>query len=241
MPVADTSRWYMCAFPVLAALYDIHGNLAALEAVLADADAQGARKFLLGGDYALFGAWPAETVARLRELDATWIRGNAERWTAAPEDLPQDDAVQDAIAACRAELGDATVAELAALPTEALLHGMRACHASPVSDVRSFLPEPGDDEAELLADVSEPRLVFGHTHLPFRRVAERGIELINPGSVGMPLDGDPRAAYALLHDDGRVEHRRAAYDHAASAAAVRDRFPGEWSEEIAGRLERASL
>ena len=51
----------------------------------------------------------------------------------------------------------------------------------------------------------------------------RGIELVNPGSVGMPFDGDTRAAYALLHDDGRIEHRRVAYDHAASAARVRAR------------------
>jgi diadenosine tetraphosphatase ApaH/serine/threonine PP2A family protein phosphatase len=84
--------------------------------------------------------------------------------------------------------------------------------------------------------------VFGHTHLPFRRVSARGIELINPGSVGMPFDGDPRAAYALLHDDGRVEHRRLAYDHEASAAAVRERFGGAgWTETVARRIASARL
>jgi hypothetical protein len=62
---------------VLALLYDVHGNLPALEAVIADAEAAGADGWILGGDYALFGGWPAETVARLRELDrACWIRGN---------------------------------------------------------------------------------------------------------------------------------------------------------------------
>jgi hypothetical protein len=99
---------------VLALLYDVHGNLPALEAVLADADAAGAKRFLLGGDYALFGAWPRETVERLRELDADWIRGNGERWTAAPEEAP--DAVQGAIARCREMLSDRLVVELAALP-----------------------------------------------------------------------------------------------------------------------------
>jgi predicted phosphodiesterase len=84
--------------------------------------------------------------------------------------------------------------------------------------------------------------VFGHTHLPFRRIsAHGGIELVNPGSVGMPFDGDTRAAYALIHPDRRVEHRRVEYDHAASAQAVRDRFEGDWTETVAGRIERASF
>ena len=79
-------------------LYDIHGNLPALTAVLADATDQGADSYLLGGDYALFGGWPAETVVRLRELDAVaWIRGNGERWTAHPGDAPE--AVHEPIAA----------------------------------------------------------------------------------------------------------------------------------------------
>ncbi len=70
-------------------LYDIHGNLLALEAVLEDADGLGVDRFVLGGDYALFGAWPSETVERLRRLDAVWIRGNGERWTAAPAQAPE--------------------------------------------------------------------------------------------------------------------------------------------------------
>jgi diadenosine tetraphosphatase ApaH/serine/threonine PP2A family protein phosphatase len=109
-----------------------------------------------------------------------------------------------------------------------------------VSDMRSFMPEPADDEPELLAGVSARRLVFGHTHLPFRR--ERGgIELVNPGSVGMPFDGDPRAAYALVHDDGALEHRRLAYDHGASAARVRERFGEGWADVVARRIEQARM
>jgi diadenosine tetraphosphatase ApaH/serine/threonine PP2A family protein phosphatase len=228
------------AIGVLALLYDVHGNLPALEAVRADARARGADRFLLGGDYALFGAWPAETVAALRELEgAVWIRGNGERWTAAPAEAPGDATVQGAIAACRQALGDQVVGELARLAFDHAGAGTRFCHASPASDVRSFLPEPGGDEAELLEGVTEGRLVFGHTHLPFRRTAATGTELVNPGSVGMPFDGDPRAAYALLHDDGRVEHRRVDYDHAASAAAVRERFAGEWPATVARRIETA--
>jgi putative phosphoesterase len=221
---------------VLACLYDVHGNLPALEAVLADAS--DADEFVLGGDYTLFGGWPAETVARLRELDATaWVRGNGERWTADPE--PGAEPIMPAIDLCRAALGEAVVAELAALPLTAEDGETLICHASPISDVRSFLPEPADDEAELLAGVTHARLLFGHTHLPFRRVAGR-VELVNPGSVGMPLDSDTRAAYAVIGDDGRVEHRRVEYDVAASAAKVRA-FGGEWADRIASRIERAGV
>ena len=223
---------------MLGVLYDIHGNLPALDAVLAEASAQGIERFFLGGDYALFGAWPAEAVARLRELDAVWIRGNGERWTAAPDDAPEP--VGGAIARCREMMGETLVAELAALPKTHSDGDTLFCDGSPRSDVRSFLPEPGDDEAELLAGVNQALLVFGHTHLAFTRTAARGVRLLNPGSVGMPFDGDHRAAWAVLGNDGAVEHRRVPYDHAASAAAVRERL-GDAGEVPARRIERASI
>jgi diadenosine tetraphosphatase ApaH/serine/threonine PP2A family protein phosphatase len=227
---------------VIALLYDVHGNLPALEAVLADAAECGARSYVLGGDYALFGGWPAETVERLGSLSpALWIRGNGERWTADPAVAPDNEVVPGAIAACRAALGDDVVTLLAGLPEHGEHDDALICHGSPVSDVRSFLPQPGDDEAELLAGVEHTRVIFGHTHLPFRRISTTGgIELVNPGSVGMPFDGDQRAAYALVHDDRRVEHRRVEYDHASATARVRS-FGEGWAEIVAGRIERAAM
>jgi predicted phosphodiesterase len=226
----------------LALLYDTHGNLPALEAVLADARANDATRFVLGGDYAMFGPWPRETVERLEELEnARWIRGNVDRWTANPHDAPDHPMPQSAIAACRAELGDVLVEELGALPEQLVIDGVRYCHASPASDLRSFYPEPAADEHELLEGVTERVLVFGHTHLPFARESEHGAELVNPGSVGVPLDGDTRAAYAIVHDTGEVEHRRVDYDAPASAAALRERFDGEFAEVIARRIEHARL
>jgi diadenosine tetraphosphatase ApaH/serine/threonine PP2A family protein phosphatase len=222
---------------MLALLYDVHGNLPALEAVLEDARSAGADRFLLGGDYSLFGAWPRETVEHLRELDATWIRGNGERWTASPEEAP--DPVQGAIERCRQLLGPELTGELGGLPETFTEDGVLYCHGSPASDVRSFQPHPAPEDAELLVGVKASRLVFGHTHLAFRRQAA-GIELLNPGSVGMPFDGDHRAAFALVHDDGPIEHRRVGYDHAASAAAVRERL-GEAGELPARRIELASF
>ena len=224
---------------MLAVLYDVHGNLPALEAVLADASGARATRYVLGGDYALFGPWPAETVERLRALNAQWIRGNGERWTANPGDAPDNPVVQGAIAASREELGDA-VAELAALPEALTLGETRFVHASPPSDVRGFLPKPGPDEDELLQGVSEERLIVGHTHVQFRRRVGGGREVINPGSVGMPFDGDTRAAYALIADDGDIELRRVVYDRVHSAAAVRERFP-EFGDTIGRRIETASF
>ncbi len=226
-------------------LYDVHGNLPALQAALEDAEATRVDRWLLGGDYSLFGGWPGETLALLRSLpDATWIRGNGERWTAAPDEAPDDPIVQGAIASARAIVGPVEVAALATLPESALLdERTRAWHASPRSDVLSFLPDPHAEDDGLLEGVTEQRLVFGHTHLPFQRFADPpGIELVNPGSVGMPFDGNPRAAWAVIGDDGVVEHRRVRYDHAASARRVRA-IAGEdrWGEVVAQRIERAQF
>jgi len=226
---------------MLALIYDVHGNLPALEAVLADARRQGAASYLVGGDVALFGPWPEATTTRLRELaPATWIRGNGERWTADPQSAPEP--VRGAAAAAREALGDALVTELAALPeSAAIAAGTRAWHGSPVSDVRSFAPEPGDDEAELLDGVAETRLVFGHTHLPFRRTSG-AVELVNPGSVGMPFDGDHRAAYALLAPGGAIVHRRVAYDHASVPAALRERYgDAAWADAPEYRFTHARI
>ncbi len=216
---------------MLALLYDIHGNLPALEAVLEDAgDADG---FLLGGDYATAGAWPRETVERLKELpNATWIRGNADRWLVDRHDAP---APIDAIAARTAELlGEDLVEELSALPESTTIEGTLYCHASPRSDMETFFPDPSDLDAELLLGVEARRVVCGHIHVAFSRIGPGGIELVNPGSVGMPWDGDHRAAYAVIDGD-HVQQRRVAYDWQTSVAAVRDRV----GELPARRMELA--
>src|SRR6187200_2877763 len=120
---------------VLALLYDVHGNLPALEAVLEDAG--DAEEFLLGGDYATAGAWPRETVERLRELDnATWIRGNADRWLVDRHDAPM--AMHDIAARTAELLGDQLASELAGLPEQTERGDTLFCHASPHSDMQSF-------------------------------------------------------------------------------------------------------
>jgi diadenosine tetraphosphatase ApaH/serine/threonine PP2A family protein phosphatase len=214
-----------------ALLYDVHGNLPALEAVLADAS--DADEFVLGGDYALMGAWPRETVERLKELpNATWIRGNADRWLVDRDDAPAP--VEAAAAKCAEALGDELVQELFNLPETATIENTLYCHASPRSDMESFFPEPGERDAELLKGVEAARVVFGHTHIQFTRTGPGHPELVNPGSVGMPWDGDHRAAYATINGD-LVEQRRVEYDWRASAHAARERV----GELPARRIELA--
>ena len=131
-----------------------------------------------------------------------------------------------AVQACREALGDALADELGALPENARidadddgvarLAGLR--HAVVHARARR-------GRGRAARGRHGRRLVFGHTHLQFQRPRVRdGIELLNPGSVGIPLDGDHRAAYALLAQDGSVELRRVEYDWRASAEALRDRY-----------------
>ncbi len=194
----------------LAVLYDIHGNLTALEAVLAEARAAGAEGYLVGGDLAMLGPDPVGCVAAVQALGAALVQGNTDRYIA--EGRRENPAVAWAVD----ELGPERVEWLGSLPDGQTLDDSRvlAVHASPRGD------EDGIDEAmpeaevaalleEHLPDAVELLLV-GHTHVQFLRRIRR-FTLANPGSVGFPFDGDDRAAWALL-EDGRVELRRSAYD-----------------------------
>jgi diadenosine tetraphosphatase ApaH/serine/threonine PP2A family protein phosphatase len=201
---------------VLACLYDIHGSLPALEAVLADAKAAGIRDYLLGGDYGAWGPNPLESLALLRALPrTTWIRGNGERWTREPP-LERPDVAE----ALRDPSGyEGEEGWLYSLQAQCELDGVLYVHGSPLSDVESFPADPSDDDERMLAGVRGRTVVFGHSHLQFRRPGPNETELVNPGSVGMPLDGDVRAAYAIRGDDGEFTFRRVEYDVERAAAA----------------------
>ncbi len=223
-----------------ALLYDIHGNLAALEAVLADAETAGATSYLLGGDYAAFGPWPRETAELLESVPAVArIRGNAERWLREEPEVPADaqSLVNTALTAARESLGPALVARLYELPERAELDGILVCHGSPLADIESFAPEAQPDEERMLAGEAQRTILFGHSHQQFERPGPNGTLLVNPGSVGAPLDGDTRAAWAI-YENGEIGFRRTAYDVERAAAQMRS-F-GDWAEPIALRIEHGS-
>ena len=221
---------------MLGVLYDIHGNLPALERVLEEAAQLDIDRWLLGGDYGTPSAWPDETIARLRELpNATWIRGNGERWLREPPlDRPE---VMEAYELFAGSYPEELVEWLYSLPTNAELDGNLYVHGSPLSDVESFPAEPGDDDERMLTGVRGRAVVFGHSHLQFRRPGPNGTDLVNPGSAGMPLDGDVRAAWATW--DGDFEFHRTEYDVARAAAGYRS-LGGEFAEFMGRRIERGS-
>lgn len=221
---------------MLAVLYDIHANLPALEAVVAEARAQDATAFLLGGDYAGFGPFPRETLALLDELrPATWIRGNGERWLREPPvDRPE---ILDSVKRMGELFSEEEIERLYRLPERAELDGVVFVHGCWHTDVDSFAREPQDVDELRVGTLTGRTLVFGHSHLQFRRPGPKDNELVNPGSVGMPLDGDARAAWASW-DGSDFAFRRTEYDIERSVAAARGL--GERGERMIHRYTHAS-
>jgi diadenosine tetraphosphatase ApaH/serine/threonine PP2A family protein phosphatase len=209
--------------------------------VIADARDAGAESFLLGGDYVVFGARPRETVARLRELGGVAIRGNTDRWLEDASDAPSSPLVSRSLEWCREALGPGLAHELASMQATAARDGALLCHASPRSDMETFSPEASGADDELLADDDPDVIVFGHSHLQFMRAAGERL-LVNPGSVGIPFDGDRRAAYAIWEGGRDFELRRVEYDWRGYAEDVKERMSetlGETVETLTARIELA--
>jgi predicted phosphodiesterase len=214
------------------ALYDIHGNIDALEAVLADAAAPDA--VVIGGD-AVPGPFAQATLDRLASLDAHWIRGNGEREVAEAVDGPSPDADDMAAVTAKltaAELGPEAARKLGGLPLTLELDGVLYCHATPRADAemvtRISTPERW---AEVLSTASASLVVAGHTHQQDdRRVGAR--RFVNAGSVGLPYEGDGAARW-LWVADGVPELRRTPYDHEAAGQRMRERWPDVRSIEAA--------
>jgi putative phosphoesterase len=230
----------------VAALYDVHGNLPALDSVLGEVDAD---VILVGGDVAA-GPWPAETVERLRALGdrAHWIRGNADRQLAQPfEPSEQGGPPPQAMTWTRSRMAEDQLAFLGGLPlTETIdvdgVGRVLFCHATPRSD--DELLTSISDEARwraALDGVDADVVVCGHTHVQFdRRVGD--VRLVNAGSVGMPYEARP-GAYWLSIGEG-VQHRRTEYDWDGTAQQIAALWPEEWPsaspEEATEFFEQAS-
>lgn len=209
----------------VAALYDIHGNLPALEAVLVEVEREGVDAIVVGGDIAAGPPQPREVVELLRSLpNAHCIRGNADRLFA--DEYTGDDGLDWLLE----RLDDEQANWLAGLPFSAVLDDTLYVHAAPDDD-RTIVTELTTDEklADLLREVEQRRVVAGHTHMQLeRRVGDK--LFVNAGSIGWPYEGRPGAYWAIL-DEG-VELRHTDYDLEQAAKLVR-RSGHPRAEEIA--------
>ena len=222
---------------MLAVLYDIHGNLPALEAVTADARARGVDAFLLGGDLVGFGPFERETLELLDSLPETtiWIRGNGERWLREPPvDRPE---VMELDKQMPPPFDEATLERLYRLPLRVEIDGVVYVHGCVVSDVDSFAAESQEADVLRCGGLTGRTIVFGHSHLQFRREGPQGNTLVNPGSVGMPLDGDTRAAWASW-DGSDFAFHRTEYDVDRAVDAAKGR--GELGQMMIKRYTTAS-
>ena len=216
------------------ALYDIHGNVDALEAVLAAAPEPDL--VLVGGD-AVPGPFAVATLDRLAQLPTRWIRGNGERETAAALDDPEPPAGDVAAVTAKLtadELGAARARPLGDLPLTAEVDGVLYCHGSPRRDDEMLTRlSPAERWEEVLADVEARVVVAGHTHQQDDR-AIGATRFVNAGSVGLPYEGDGAARW-LWVADGEPELRSTAYDAARAGARL---LKAGWPDE---RSIRASL
>jgi putative phosphoesterase len=212
----------------VAALCDIHGNLPALDAVLADPAFARADVVVIGGDVAA-GPLPAEVLDRLAQLELPirWVRGNADREVVASFDRGDTDAsVHPDDPAARADaytadhINHAQRDLLAGFEDVVSLEGALFCHGSPRDDNEIITAlTPAERLAPMLDGVDEALVVCGHTHHQFElRAGDQRV--VNAGSVGMPYQGDA-AAFWLLVEGGEHELRRTDIDVDAVAAAIR--------------------
>jgi len=226
----------------VAALYDVHGNLPALEAVLADVRACQVDRVVVGGDV-VPGPMPRETLACLLGLDqpVDFVRGNGERVVLAQRARePIDEVPEPHREGIRWNAGQLEPQQAAAVARWPLIVRRRIdslgevlfCHATPRDDNEIFTRVTGEDRLEgAFGGLDVGLVVCGHPHMPFDRTI-CGVRVVNAGSVGMPF-GEPGACWLLLGEG--VEVRRTAYDLAAAAERVRATdCPG--AEELARGL-----
>jgi predicted phosphodiesterase len=239
----------------LALISDIHANLPALRAVLAEIDDRANIDAIYHlGDLTGYAPWPNEVVSLLRERAIPGISGNYDSTVATDykhcgcrADTPHDEELSHiSFEWTRSHVTPETKKYLGTLPfrldirpfgghvsgpTISLVHGNQTLNTVYVTEDRSdaFLEKMAKDLGSRPQDV----VCFGHTHKPWHRVVE-GVQFVNTGSVGRPKDGDPRAGYVLLTTEGsgvRIEFVRVAYDVDEAARAIREsELPAEFAD-----------
>jgi putative phosphoesterase len=239
---------------------DVHANLPALETVVAHAQAQGCEVFWNLGDLVGYGPFPQETVKFLRKLPEMSVLGNYDRkvlsvpkkekrWRKTKHPLKFQ-----AFEWAYGSLSKKSRNFLKNLPFERRVEfgkvGIYLSHGSPESDAEVILPSTSTERLRHLAGLAgAPLILCGHSHQPFAFEFERWW-FINPGSVGRPLDGDPRASYAILDADERswsILHYRLEYDVSRVVEQIRLRgLPPEFARMLEmgldlGEVEKSEI
>lgn len=228
----------------IAVVSDVHGNLTALEAVIADLATTAPDLVVNGGDLLSGGPRPAEVIDRIRGLGWPGVRGNTD------EMLWRRDRLEEMLAASHfasikkmvleyvipttlEAIGSERRVWLQSLPLVWSHEGVAVTHAAPDDAWRSPGFEASDEELDRVYAPLEARtVVYGHIHHPFVRALAR-LTVANSGSVSLSYDGDSRASYAIV-DDGRVEIRRVKYDIDEEIACLRasqDPY-AEWTAQM---------
>jgi predicted phosphodiesterase len=237
----------------IAVIADVHGNVRALEAVLRDLKGRGADRTVHLGDCVSGPLEAGATMDILMGLDWPTIRGNHDRWVVSddPNEMGRSDV------AARAQLTNAHVAWLKALPATMTLDGMLLCHGSPTNDLcyltEAITPQGNALRAEAdivrdLGDCAAPLILCAHTHVPRLVRLKDGRTIFNPGSVGTPAyrdeepaphhmeTGSPHARYGIVEqtrDGWRFEHHMVAYDWDAAAATAMQAGRPDWAHALA--------
>jgi putative phosphoesterase len=207
----------------IAIISDIHGNLKALEAVLADLKTVAPDVILHGGDLGHGGARPAEVVDRVRELGWPGVCGNTDEMLWAPETFREFaekspvrfqrmfEMIGEMASTTRELLGAERIAWMKRIPREQRCGALALVHASPGDLWRAPSPDAADSELrEAYGGLHAGVAVYGHIHQPYVRKMP-GLTVANTGSVSLSYDRDTRASY-LVVDEGKAVIRRVEYD-----------------------------
>lgn len=227
-------------------LSDVHGNLAALKAVLDHSDGLPADRTVCLGDTVGYGSHPGDCINLVRQISDETVAGNHDHGAAGLMSISSFNFDgQKAIEWTRTQLEEDHVKWLQALPLQVFFYGINLTHASPVNPASWIYILTSSDAADAMLASGEYLSVYGHTHIAMQWTRngncsgeETGsiedVSIINCGSVGQPRDGDSRAAYLLLDTDKKTfRHVRVDYDIAAAASAIRT---AGLPEHLAGRL-----
>lgn len=210
----------------IAVISDVHGNLPALDATLADMARRGVEGVISLGDLVGYGPHPNEVVEKYASVNITGVVGNYDIAVSREDEAeaskllkqPLSDTAREIFSWTRAHTSDASREYLRKLPASLWIEEGELTflfvHGSPEAPNEYLTPDtPEERLAELLEKSGADVIFAGHTHLPMmRKIGEKIV--VNPGSVGRPKDGDPRASYLIVDTEGgfRLEHVRVTFD-----------------------------